>query len=375
MWSAVSTKQTGASRIRYIDAYRGVAALGVAWFHIYTCLAGGFALQTDFIIPSGYLDKALNYFALWGRWGVRLFFVISGFVLAHSLQRNSRVSNIAAVGKYFIKRSIRLDPTYFAAIGITLICVTFFGSAEILKIHTSPYISMPQLFSNMFYLNWILDYPSILSVSWTLALEIQLYIFFALILYFGEKYAQIFRLERNDAAFIVIIIFSALSLLWPFHIYPEGTDYFPRFLFIFLSGVLLYNAFLEKRYLYVFTVFEIIILVFGFIYRDTSLLAIVISHILIGLAHYFLNYRKYIENAFLLYCGKLSYCIYLLHIPIGISACTLMINFIAPFGPVNKLLLIPLSVIAIIITLMASHFVYLLIEKKSIAYSSKIRLN
>ncbi|NMD29407.1 MAG: acyltransferase, partial [Bacteroidetes bacterium] len=374
-WPNASTKQTGASRIRYIDAYRGVAALGVAWFHIYTCLAGGFAQQTHLIISFETLDAALNYFALWGRWGVRLFFVISGFVLAHSLQKNSRVSGIAAVGKYFIKRSIRLDPTYFAAIGITLICVAFFGSAEILKMHTSPYLSMPHLLTNLFYLNWIMDYPAILSVSWTLALEIQLYIFFAIILYIGEKYAQIFRRERSDAAFIVIVIFSALSLLWPFHIYPEGTNYFPRFLFIFLSGVLLYNSFLEKRYLFVFIVFDIILIVFGFIYHDTSVLAIIISHILIAFAHYFLSYRKYIESSFLLYCGKLSYCIYLLHIPIGISACSLMINFIAPYGPINKLLIIPCAIIAILVTLMASHIVYQLVEKKSIAYSSKIRLN
>ena len=73
MWPNASTKQTGASRIRYIDAYRGVAALGVAWFHIYTCLAGGFAQQTHLIISFETLDAALNYFALWGRWGVRLF--------------------------------------------------------------------------------------------------------------------------------------------------------------------------------------------------------------------------------------------------------------------------------------------------------------
>lgn len=123
----------------------------------------------------------------------------------------------------------------------------FFGSAEILKMHTSPYLSMPHLLTNLFYLNWIMDYPAILSVSWTLALEIQLYIFFAIILYIGEKYAQIFRRERSDAAFIVIVIFSALSLLWPFHIYPEGTNYFPRFLFIFLSGVLLYNSFFGEK--------------------------------------------------------------------------------------------------------------------------------
>lgn len=374
MWSAAS-KKTGNSRIQYIDAYRGIAALGVAWFHIYTCLAGGFTEQTQLIVSSVSIDKALDYLAVWGRWGVRLFFVISGFVLAHSLQRNSRISGISAVGKYFIKRSIRLDPTYFAAIALTLICVSFFGKAEILKIHTSPYLSAPQLLTNLFYLNWILDYPPILSVSWTLALEIQLYIFFAIILYIAEKYARVFHKERNDATCIVIIIFSALSLLWPYHIYPEGTKYFPRFLFIFLSGVLLYNAFIEKRYGIVFLIFEVILIIQGFVYRDTSILAIVISHILIICAHYFLYYRKKIENGFLLYCGKLSYCIYLLHIPIGISVCTIIIDFIAPYGPIHKVLLIPFSIIAIIFTIIVSHFVYVFVEKKSIAYSSKIRLN
>ena len=374
MWPSSASKQTGISRIKYIDAYRGIAALGVAWFHIYTCLAGGFAEQTRLVISSDALDKALDFVAVWGRWGVRLFFVISGFVLAHSLQRNSRIGSLGAVGKYFIKRSIRLDPTYFTAIGITLICVAIWGSSSILKIHTSPYLSAPQLFTNLFYLNWIMKYPAILSVSWTLALEIQLYIFFALILYFGEKYARVFKTERNDAAFIIIVIFSALSLLWPFHIYPEGTNYFPRFLFIFLSGVLLYNAFIEKRYAIVFLIFELLLIAEGLVYRDTSILAIVISHLLILFAHYVLPYRKPIESPLLLYFGKLSYCIYLLHIPIGISACSIMIRFFSAYGPINKLLIIPLGIIALIVTVMASHAVYHLVEKKSIAYSSKIKL-
>ncbi|HRD44567.1 MAG TPA: acyltransferase family protein, partial [Ferruginibacter sp.] len=103
MWPSSASKQTGISRIKYIDAYRGIAALGVAWFHIYTCLAGGFAEQTRLVISSGALDKALDFIAVWGRWGVRLFFVISGFVLAHSLQRNSRIGSLGSVGKYFIK--------------------------------------------------------------------------------------------------------------------------------------------------------------------------------------------------------------------------------------------------------------------------------
>lgn len=40
-----------------------------------------------------------------------------------------------------------------------------------------------------------------------------------------------------------------------------------------------------------------------------------------------------------------------------------MINFIAPYGPINKLLIIPCAIIAILVTLMASHIVYQLVEK------------
>ena len=85
-------------RLRSIDGLRGLAALGVAWFHTYS---QNTSLGDD-------MPKAFSVVSVWGRFGVTLFFVISGFVIAHTLFADRNVNTPMAVGKYFVRRSVRL---------------------------------------------------------------------------------------------------------------------------------------------------------------------------------------------------------------------------------------------------------------------------
>jgi peptidoglycan/LPS O-acetylase OafA/YrhL len=64
-------------RFLFVDALRGIAALAVVLFH---GLEGGHIAALVTIIPSP-LSLVLEY----GSVGVAIFFVLSGFVIAHSL--------------------------------------------------------------------------------------------------------------------------------------------------------------------------------------------------------------------------------------------------------------------------------------------------
>ena len=90
-------------RLLFIDGLRGVAALAVLFYHFY--------------YNSPYLetfDALLPRWLCWlfgkGWMGVEIFFVISGFVIAHSLGKD-RVTPKYAAG-FILRRSIRLDPPY-----------------------------------------------------------------------------------------------------------------------------------------------------------------------------------------------------------------------------------------------------------------------
>src|SRR5438874_1620600 len=95
------------NRIAILDPLRGLAALGVAWFH--------FTHGNPVFLPTGTLKASGQY----GWTGVAAFFVISGFVLPYSMHRAGyRVRSHWRT--FALKRLIRLDPPYLASILLAL---------------------------------------------------------------------------------------------------------------------------------------------------------------------------------------------------------------------------------------------------------------
>src|SRR4051812_27315220 len=93
-------------RFVFIDALRGIAAIAVMLFH----LDANQLLQTLLTsIPVLFATVIRQGFL-----GVQIFFVLSGFVVAHTAATDD--VNLRYVGRFMLRRSIRLDPTYWAAI-------------------------------------------------------------------------------------------------------------------------------------------------------------------------------------------------------------------------------------------------------------------
>jgi peptidoglycan/LPS O-acetylase OafA/YrhL len=95
------------SRIRELDALRGLAALAVVAFH-YT---------TRFDELFGHAP-GLSWRAPWGAAGVELFFILSGFVIFMTLDRTKSALD------FVIGRFARLYPAYWTALAVTLAVVT-----------------------------------------------------------------------------------------------------------------------------------------------------------------------------------------------------------------------------------------------------------
>src|SRR5688500_3864296 len=102
----------GGSRFIFIDGLRGIAALWVALFHLYS---GGPNAPVLASLTPGILDAALRH----GYLGVEVFFVISGFVIAHSVGSRPVTRDFAL--RFAARRSLRLDPPYW----LTIILVVF----------------------------------------------------------------------------------------------------------------------------------------------------------------------------------------------------------------------------------------------------------
>lgn len=144
-----------------VQALRGAAALWVVMFHL---------------DKSGAISgvPVIHPVLVYGSAGVAVFFVLSGFVIAHSLDGVTMTPR--ELGRFALKRSVRLDPSYLASMAV----VIGVGMLEAATHRSSPVLPSPgQIVAHVFYVQELLREPEIEVVYWTLTYEIQFYLVFA----------------------------------------------------------------------------------------------------------------------------------------------------------------------------------------------------
>src|SRR4051794_36791516 len=89
-----------AARMGWLDALRGFAALTVVWFHLSPLMLG----NERHLAIMRHIDL--------GKYGVLLFFLVSGYVIPMSLERHG------SLRRFWIGRLCRVYPAYLAAIAL-----------------------------------------------------------------------------------------------------------------------------------------------------------------------------------------------------------------------------------------------------------------
>jgi len=216
-------------RYRLIDALRGIACLAVVLYH---AKEGGHLAALVTAAPA-WFGQLLNH----GDSGVSIFFVISGFVIAHSMLRDEVGG--AYVGRFLLRRSLRLDPPYWAAIALAL-------AAAWVSARTVPgkEFAMPGAGNLLLHVTYLVDLaraPLINPVYWTLCMEIQFYLTFALLMWGAAGV----RARLGDGRGLDLVLWSsaAVAALWitpwaPFHVHGLFLERW----YLFLGGVLAWRA-------------------------------------------------------------------------------------------------------------------------------------
>ncbi|MCC7518123.1 MAG: acyltransferase [Verrucomicrobiae bacterium] len=167
---------SGKNRYRVLDALRGIAALGVVFFHITVVLN----------LPSApRLDRALHAAGKVGALGVDVFFVLSGICITLVYRRAREF----AVGSFFHRRWVRLWPTY-AASALVLAAADVFlarrpvgGTPTALLANAVFYPGLPEwAWAFLPRQEWIIP------VYWTLAYEAQFYLVFPALVAAWRRY-------------------------------------------------------------------------------------------------------------------------------------------------------------------------------------------
>jgi peptidoglycan/LPS O-acetylase OafA/YrhL len=226
-------KANSAPKFALIQAGRGLAALWVVLFHIEK---GALLTGLTAAMPAWLSYALFDY----GSAGVAMFFVISGFVIAHSLANTAMTGQLFL--RFIVKRSVRLDPAYWASIAITIAV-----GVALARFHHNP-VQLPSfatIGAHILYLQEILGVPEISIVYWTLTYEIQFYLVFAAATWAAAVLAR----RWGDMASIIVIAFLCIlafvSAVAPGGFFAKGL--FANYWHAFFVGVLAYQAGHQRR--------------------------------------------------------------------------------------------------------------------------------
>jgi peptidoglycan/LPS O-acetylase OafA/YrhL len=146
-----------------IEALRGVAALTVVMHHSWA-LSGQYAKAPADRIPFYWVIEGF------GLWGVMLFFMLSGYLLADTFWR----SEPADLRVYAIRRFFRIAPAYYA--NLAILFLFFAAHKQVFSEQGAKQIAINATFTQYLFP----DYSSSLNVNgalWTLTIEVLLYAF------------------------------------------------------------------------------------------------------------------------------------------------------------------------------------------------------
>ena len=333
MSSNVISKVTAKPEIGIVTVMRGVAAGLVFLFHL-LCTTKGY-LATDGVV------SIFNY----AQHGVQIFFVISGFVIAHSMIVGSYTINKFPL--FLFKRLVRIEPPY-------LITVIVAASYILLRNHyqvgngelANP--TWQQILLHVGYLIPLSKYDWLNIVYWTLAIEFQFYLVFALS----------FQLFRSGPAMRALAQAIMVGLMfWT----TNGTVFF-YWTPIFLLGINLAffrNGLMGRQEFGAYTIVMLWLLFW-------KLGGVILASSLVGFLIILWNPKT--DNRILHWLGMISYSLYLTHTMVIFPIINLGFRF--PLTTFNRIAFGGLAVFA---SIAVSYLMYRWVEKPCKTYASSLR--
>lgn len=320
-------------RLRFIDGLRGIAACMVMLYHFGS--RAGLRPVTE-----------------WGYLGVGVFFVISGFVISSTLDR--QLSG-AVIGRFLARRFVRLDIPYWGNMALAVFLGTVlyrFGGS----IH---HYTAGQIAAHLVYLQDILGIAPINDVYWTLCFEIQFYLTLALALWAAQ------RLRVSDRIFGIAIIGSIVLSV----VYDAGFIHSPRglmfpFWWAFGLGAMIFGWRAGKvsgaALLAAFAGVSFLPFVAHEAWRITGLL----TGLAIVTAFRMGGESRWLSGSVWQFLGRISYSLYLYHALIGWGAQTLALRYVGPYVAL---------LFGIAVSILAAWGTYVLIESPAVQLSHRIR--
>jgi len=345
-------------RYANVDGLRAIAALGVMIEHIFGDLlrqtppaAGPMHAVADSVVQSLSL----------GRFGVALFFLISGFVVPFSIGGERPLAHFA------ISRLFRLYPAFWLALAVLTTMAWLAGEQP----------SMATVLANMTMAPTQFGQPWLSPIYWTLFIELVFYVLVALLFSVGRL--------RNVGVLSVLSLALVAATVLPIQLRTHGVANLPvQYLGMHLSllflGLLLRLWLVERVQSAGISVLALALVQFAAVLAVSDFsLARGDNFIMEGrtpiLTAYVLAFVTFLaavrfgrpRSLMLARIGLISYSMYLFHW----SANVVVYRFLPLTGQISD---VTVMLICIVLTLMVSALVYRMVERPMIMLGRAIVL-
>lgn len=320
--------QAPSNRIQFVDALRGIAALGVVLYH--------------------YGERI--HWGNWGNMGVPMFFVLSGFVIAMSVGARPPVS-AGYLGRFALRRALRLDPPYW--LSMAAVIVIGLAAAHFIGQNVKP-ATWPQVFTHLFYLQVFAGYEHILVIYWTLCYEIQFYLVLIPLLWLGNRFKV-----------VPLLMFATMLLsLVDRNLELTGIAFMGRFWFCFAAGAFVYWATAGVMGVRGLLVGLAVIGTAGALTQDpyavTTMVTAATLYAVITFGRADIG-----SSAPLQFLGRISYSLYLTHLIGGWLVLTLLLRWLPPWAAL---------VLGVVASILTAWLFYVLVEKPAVRLSRMVKL-
>lgn len=171
-----SPRPSAGSHVTCLDGLRGIAILGVLWYHAWvvsgvasTLHVAGHTFDFQPIAATGFL-------------GVDLFFFVSGFCLFYPYARHLiEGKSMPTIGEFWVRRAEKILPSYLVALAVfAVLHRSWFPSSSAWLSNLAAHLSFlhPLFFTT---------FGSISGPFWTLGIEVQFYTLFPIVCWFFRR--------------------------------------------------------------------------------------------------------------------------------------------------------------------------------------------
>jgi peptidoglycan/LPS O-acetylase OafA/YrhL len=358
---------SASQKIPEIEGLRTLAITMVLAFHF-------FARWTPPIFSQAtypYRLELARQVSQFGYLGVQLFFMVSGFVILKSLEKQKNIKSFA------LARVKRIFPSLWIAIPIIFVVCNALDQSFLAPIPFSsllPSLTLlgPDFLNRIFSTNFIW----VTGVLWSLFVEIQFYFVAGLLFFNFRKYHFNTKLFGFALSLQLIKLFLILTT---FDTKVVLDDLMPlnREIWWFLAGSIFYANFGVRRKLYM-NPFLLITFLFNLVllnvdssgieFKPIDTLIVSIFYLLFSLIIKQSKKIGILRSSIIVWMGGLSYEFYLLHESIGVSALS---RFAQSQGSSYNLKLSLLFLIAVICFLLALSMLIKRIARESLKFTQK----